>query len=110
MNESLKQKIQAKLEEAKAEVDQYPQGSASRERAETESGYDLLKWVLVLLDDVTKQIQEKAICGRCLDNEPVPMKGCRFNCETCKVRSKVSQYVYLPHVLGVLDGENKNEC
>ena len=51
---------------------------------------------------VAAQLREKAICGRLLDNEPVPMKGCDFNCDSCEVKKQVSHYVYLGHALAVL--------
>ena len=51
---------------------------------------------------IEDQLREKAICGRLLDNEPVPMKGCDFKCDSCEVKDQVSHYVYLGHALAVL--------
>jgi hypothetical protein len=51
-----------------------------------------------------QKILEKRICGRELDNEPEPMEGCNIvDCDRCKVRSKVTQYIAVDDVVAVID-------
>jgi len=52
---------------------------------------------------LNEKIRKKEICGRLIDNEPPPMKGCDQNdCETCSL--DVAKYVLTDDVLGLLEG------
>ena len=59
-------------------------------------------------ESLKQKVDKKAICGRILDNEPIPMKGCKMsNCEKCKLRSKITQYIVVDDVFAVLDEATK---
>jgi len=50
------------------------------------------------IPQLKQEIKDLAICGRLLDNEPVPMKGCNFvDCATCTL--DVAYYIYDDDVL-----------